>query len=232
VSVGLPVVPGINGGAARRVISALIVDDHEIARRGLRDLLESSGEIVVVGEASTAAEALAWAADHDADVAVLDVRLPDGNGIEVCRELHSMRPSMRCLMLTSFDDDQAIVAAHLAGAAGYVLKQARCADLLGTVLRVASGVSLLDPRMVARVRERLGHPDVTDPLLNRLTRQEHRVLQLIAAGESNRCIAHDMGIAEKTVKNYVSNVLMKLGMSHRTEAAVYAVRHAGSRGGM
>ena len=209
----------------RRLIRALIVDDHEIARRGLRDLVESSDEIVVVGQAGTSTGALEWASQHDADVAVLDVRLPDGNGIELCRELRSLHPGMRCLMVTSFDDDQGIVAAHLAGASGYVLRRARCADLLSTVLRVAGGATLLDPRVVARVRARLCRPDLDDPLLARLTPQEHRVLQLVAAGESNRCIAQDMGIAEKTVKHYVSNLLAKMGMSHRTEAAVYAVRH-------
>jgi len=207
-------------------VRALIVDDHEIARRGLRALLESSGEISVVGEVGTVASALEWAEHADADVAVLDIRLPDGNGIELCRELRVLRPDMRSLMLTSFDDDQAIVASHLAGAAGYVVKQARCTDLIGTVLRVAAGASVLDPWMTARVHRRLVHPDPRDPAVTRLTREEQRVLQLLASGSSDAEIAHDMGIDELTAKLDVSRVLVQLGLSQPAWPATGTDRRA------
>jgi two-component system, NarL family, response regulator DevR len=203
-----------------------LLDDHEIVRRGLRELLEGEEGFAVVGEAGTAREALARIPATSPEVAVLDVRLPDGNGVEVCREIRSRHPEVRCLMLTSFADDEALFSAILAGAAGYVLKQVRGTDLLDAVRRVAAGQSLLDPTVTARVLERLRVPQAPDESLAGLTDQERRILDLIAEGLTNRQIGERMFLAEKTVKNYVSNVLMKLGMSRRSEAAAYAARLA------
>ena len=203
-----------------------LLDDHEIVRRGLRELLEGDEGFVVVGEAGTAEEALTRIPATMPEVAVLDVRLPDGNGVEVCREIRSRHPEVRCLMLTSFADDEALFSAILAGAAGYVLKQVRGTDLLDAIARVAAGQSLLDPTVTARVLERLRVPQAPDDSLASLTDQERRILDLIAEGLTNRQIGERMFLAEKTVKNYVSNVLMKLGMSRRSEAAAYAARLA------
>lgn len=200
-----------------------LLDDHEVVRRGVKELLTAEEDLVVVGEASTAAEALARIPTALPHVAVLDVRLPDGDGIEVCREIRSATPEVSCLMLTSFADDEAFLGAVLAGASGYVLKQIRGSDLVGSVRRVARGESLLDPLLVARARERLGR-DEEDERLRRLSPQERKILDLIAEGKTNRAIAGELFLAEKTVKNYVSNVLLKLGMKRRTEAAVFAVR--------
>ncbi|MCW2672329.1 MAG: two component transcriptional regulator, LuxR family [Frankiales bacterium] len=202
-------------------IRVFLLDDHEIVRRGVKDMLEAEPDLVVVGEAGTAAEALARVPAARPDVAVLDVRLPDGDGITVCRELRTQLPDLACLMLTSFADDEALFQAVLAGAAGYVLKQIRGADLLGAVRTVAGGGSLLDPRATAAVLERLLAPKQTDPLAA-LTDQEHRILELIGEGLTNRQIGERMFLAEKTVKNYVSNVLAKLGLQRRTQAAVIA----------
>lgn len=209
------------------MIRVFLLDDHEIVRRGVRDLLESSGDIEVVGEASTAAEARSLVAVPDpfeVDVAVLDVRLPDGNGVEVCRDIRSAHPEIRCLMLTSFSDDEALLDAIIAGASGYVLKQIRSSDLVEAVRQVAAGQSLLDPRAADAARARLRGGG--DERLRHLTDQELRILGHLADGLTNRQIAEQMFLAEKTIKNYVSNVLAKLGMSRRTEAAVYAVRLA------
>ena len=203
-----------------------LVDDHEVVRRGVRDLLESAGGIEVVGEAGTADAARARIPLARPDVAVLDVRLPDGSGIEVCRDIRSEHPEVRCLMLTSFDDDEALFNAVVAGAAGYVLKDVRGADIVESVRRVARGESLLDPLATARVIERLRRPQPDDDRLASLSPQERRILELLADGLTNRQIATEMYLAEKTIKNYVSNLLMKLGMSRRTEAAVYAARLA------
>jgi DNA-binding NarL/FixJ family response regulator len=208
-------------------IRTFLLDDHEVVRRGVRDLLETAGDIVVVGEASTAAEALDRVEATAPDVAVLDVRLPDGNGIEVCRELRSRHPELRCLMLTSFDDDEALFDAIMAGAAGYVLKEVRGAALIDSVRRVAAGHSLLDAHLTAKVFERLRNPPPEDERLASLSEQERRILSLLADGLTNRQIAERMFLAEKTIKNYVSNVLMKLGMHRRTEAAVFAARLEG-----
>jgi two-component system response regulator DevR len=205
-------------------IRVFLLDDHEIVRRGLRELLEAEEDLVVVGEAGTAEEALARAPALRPDVAVLDVRLPDGDGVEVCREIRSRRPEIRCLMLTSFSDDEALFSAILAGAAGYVLKQIRGTDLVEAIRHVARGESLLDAAVTARVMERLRSPAPANPELESLTDQERRILDLIAEGLTNRQIGERMYLAEKTVKNYVSNVLMKLGMSRRSEAAAYAAR--------
>jgi DNA-binding NarL/FixJ family response regulator len=205
-------------------IRVFLLDDHEVVRRGVRDLLESEGDVQVVGEASTAAEALARVPAVRPDVAVLDVRLPDGDGVSVCRELRSQLPDLACLMLTSFADDEALFDAIMAGAAGYVLKQVRGADILGAVRTVAAGGSLLDPRTTARVMERLRtQTTATDPLAG-LTDQERKILDLIGEGLTNRQIGERMFLAEKTVKNYVSNLLAKLGMERRTQAAAFVAR--------
>lgn len=206
-----------------RMTSVFLLDDHEVVRRGVQELLSAEDDLEVVGEASTAAEAIARIPVVRPDVAVLDVRLPDGDGIEVCREIRSTSPEVACLMLTSFADDEAFLGAVLAGASGYVLKQIRGSDLVGSIRRVARGESLLDPLLVARTRERLGR-DEEDVRLGRLSPQERKILDLISQGKTNRDIAGELYLAEKTVKNYVSNVLLKLGMQRRTEAAVFAVR--------
>ena len=205
-------------------IRVFLLDDHEVVRRGVRDLLESEGDIEVVGEGSTAAEAMARVPAVRPDVAVLDVRLPDGDGVSVCRDLRSEMPDLACLMLTSFADDEALFDAIMAGAAGYVLKQVRGADILGAVRTIAAGGSLLDPRTTARVMERLRNQDAHDDPLAGLTDQERRILELIGEGLTNRQIGERMFLAEKTVKNYVSNLLAKLGMQRRTQAAAFVAR--------
>jgi len=207
-------------------IRVFLLDDHEVVRRGVRDLLESASDIEVVGEASTAEEAMQRVPAIAPDVAVLDVRLPDGNGVEVCRELRSRQPTLKCLMLTSFNDDEALLDAIMAGASGYVLKEVRGADLIESVRKVAAGHSLLDSRITERVLDRLRNPAPEDPRLSSLSDQERRILGYLAEGLTNRQIAEHMYLAEKTIKNYVSNVLLKLGMHRRTEAAVYGARLA------
>jgi DNA-binding NarL/FixJ family response regulator len=214
-------------------IKVFLLDDHEVVRLGLRQLLEGEPDIEVVGEAATAAaQAIARVPALQPDVAVLDVRLPDGDGITVCREIRSTldRPPA-CLMLTSFSDDEALFTAIMAGAAGYLLKQVSGTDLIGAVRRLAAGESLLDPAMTTAVLDRLRNPaeEDDDPRYKSLTEQERRILDLIAEGKTNRQIAGTMFLAEKTVKNYVSGLLRKLGMERRTEAAVYAVERAKRR---
>jgi len=199
-----------------------LLDDHEVVRRGLRDLLESEDDLVVVGEAGTAQEALARIPPTRPDVAVLDLRLPDGDGVEVCREVRSRHPEVRCLILTSFADDEALFQAIMAGAAGYVLKQVKAMDLVDAIRRVDAGQSLIDPKMTKRVLERARREPEVDERLQRLSDQERRVLDLIAEGLTNRQIAERIHLAEKTVKNYVSNLLAKLDMQRRTQAAVFA----------
>jgi DNA-binding NarL/FixJ family response regulator len=212
-------------------IRVFLLDDHEVVRRGVRELLEaaSGGEIQVTGEASTADEALRRLPAVGPDVAILDVRLPDGNGVEVCREIRSRHPEIQCLMLTSFADDEALFDAIMAGAAGYVLKQVRGSDLVDSVRRVASGQSLLDPTVTATVLDRLRRGPEDNREVAHLTDQERRILDLLAEGLTNRQIGERLYLAEKTVKNYVSNLLTKLGMHRRTEAAVYAARLAERR---
>jgi DNA-binding NarL/FixJ family response regulator len=210
-------------------IRVFLLDDHEVVRRGLAELLTAEGDVVVVGEASTASEALARIPPTRPDVAVLDVRLPDGNGVEVCREVRSRHPEVQCLILTSFADDEALFQAIMAGAAGFVLKQVRGADLLDAVRRIAAGQSLLDPAVTARVLERVRRGPEEDERLAQLTPQERNILELIAEGLTNRQIAERVHLAEKTVKNYVSNLLAKLGMERRTQAAVFAARLAADR---
>jgi DNA-binding NarL/FixJ family response regulator len=203
-----------------------LLDDHEVVRRGVRDLLEGEDDLEVVGEASTGSQALDRIAVARPDVAVLDVQLEDGTGIEVAREIRSRFPDVRCLMLTSFADDEALFDSIMAGAAGYILKQVRGNDLIDGVRRVAAGQSLLDPAMTTRVLDRLRHGREEDQRIAQLTGQERKILDLLAEGLTNRQIGERLHLAEKTVKNYVSNVLMKLGMERRTEAAVYAARQA------
>ena len=210
-------------------VPVFLLDDHEVVRQGVRALLESTGQITVVGEAGLAEEALARVRAVRPRVAILDVRLPDGNGVEVCREIRSELPDVYCLMLTSYSDDEALFEAIMAGASGYVLKQIRGNELVQAVLRVAEGESLLDPAVTGRVLRRLREPSPEDERLARLTEQERRILDLIAEGCTNRQIGQRLHLAEKTVKNYVSNMLTKLGMERRTEAAVFAARLEFSR---
>jgi DNA-binding NarL/FixJ family response regulator len=212
-------------------VRVFLLDDHEVVRRGLRDLLEADGGLEVVGEAGTAEQALARIPPTRPDVAVLDVRLPDGDGIEVCREVRSRHPEVHCVMLTSYSDDEALLQAMLAGASGYIAKQITGADIVDAVRRVANGQSLLNPAVTARARDRLRNEPEGDERLARLSRQERTILELIADGLTNRHIAERLNLAEKTVKNYVSNLLSKMGMERRTQAAVYAARLGTQYGG-
>ncbi len=198
------------------------MDDHEVVRRGVAALLEAEDDIEVVGESSTAAGALERVAAVRPDVAILDVRLPDGSGVEVCRDIRSSHPEVACLMLTSFTDDEALFQSVLAGAAGYVLKQIHGSDLVGAVRTVAAGESLLDPRSTARVLERMRRSAERDDPLSGLSAQERQIVGLIGEGLTNRQIGERLYLAEKTVKNHVSHVLMKLGMQRRTQVAVLA----------
>ncbi len=207
-------------------IRVFLLDDHEVVRRGVHELLSVEDDIEVVGEAGTAAEARTRIPAVAPDVAVLDVRLPDGNGVEVCREVRSANPGIKCLMLTSFSDDEALFDAIMAGASGYVLKSIRGTDLLSAVRDVAAGKSLLDPVATSRVLERLreGGGEKEDEKLAQLTRQERRILDLIGEGMTNRQIGNELHLAEKTVKNYVSSLLSKMDMERRTQAAAYVAR--------
>jgi len=207
---------------AAGTVRVFLLDDHEVVRRGVAELLEAEPDLTVVGEAATAAEALARVPAVRPDVAVLDVRLPDGDGVTVCRELRSQLPDLRCLMLTSFADDDALFDAIMAGASGYVLKQIRGTDLVGAVRTVASGQSLLDPRTTAAVLERMRTAAERKGPVAELSEQERTVLALIGEGLTNREIGERMFLAEKTVKNYVSHLLAKLGMQRRTQAAILA----------
>ena len=211
-------------------ISVFLLDDHEIVRRGIAQLLETEDDIEIVGEAGTAAQALARIPALRPDVAILDVRLPDGEGVTVCREVRAaVDPPPRCLMLTSYSDDEALFGAIMAGAAGYLLKQVAGVDLVGAVRTVAAGGSLLDPKATAAVLARLrSGGESVDPRYESLSPQERRILELIADGLTNRQIGAEMYLAEKTVKNYVSSLLHKLGFARRTEAAVYATELRGS----
>lgn len=205
-------------------IRVFLLDDHEVVRRGVADLLESEGDIEVIGEASTVAQAMARVPALNPQVAVLDVQLPDGNGVTVCRDLRSQFPNLYCLMLTSFEDDEALLDAIVAGASGYVLKQIRGTDLIGAVRTVAAGGSLLDPSATARVMQRIrNEANKTDPLSD-LTDQERKILDLIGEGMTNRQIGEQLFLAEKTVKNYVSSILSKLGLQRRTQAAVFVAK--------
>lgn len=207
-------------------IRVFLLDDHEIVRRGLAQLLEAEDDLQVVGEAGSAAQAMARVPALRPDVAVLDIRLPDGDGVTVCRDLRSsVEPPPACLMLTSFSDDEALFGAIMAGAAGYVLKQITGVDLVGAVRTVAAGGSLLDPNVTAAVLDRLRRgEEPVDPRYASLSPQEQRILDHIAGGLTNRQIGAELHLAEKTVKNYVSSLLHKLGFERRTEAAVYATQ--------
>ena len=211
-------------GDGAGVTRVFLLDDHEIVRRGLRELLEAEDDLHIVGEAGTAADALARIPPTRPDVAVLDVRLPDGNGVEVCREVRSRHPEIRCLMLTSYADDEALFDAIMAGASGYVLKEIRGNDLVDAIRQVAGGKSLLDPAATQRVLDRLRKGEQHDGRLDGLSDQERRILELIGEGMTNRQIGESMHLAEKTVKNYVSSLLAKLGMERRTQAAAFAAR--------
>ncbi|WP_121011748.1 response regulator [Saccharothrix australiensis] len=201
-----------------------LVDDHEVVRVGVRELLNDADDLEVVGEAGSVAEALARVPVSEADVAVLDVRLPDGNGIELCRELRSRLPELRCLMLTSFTDDEALFDAIMAGAAGFVLKRIVGTDLVSAVRTVAAGESLLDARSTSALLSRIRREREEGDPVRALTEQERVVLDHIGNGLTNRQIAERMFLAEKTVKNYVSHLLTKLGLERRTQAAVLATR--------
>ncbi|WP_374216281.1 response regulator [Frankia sp. R82] len=211
-------------GGADRPIRVFLLDDHEVVRRGLRDLLTEEDDLEVVGEAGQANQAAERILALEPNVAVLDARLEDGSGIEVCRQVRSANPSVACLILTSFDDEEALFTAIMAGAAGYVLKQIRGNALVEAVRQVAAGKSLLDPAVTPRVLVRLREGPAEDERLAGLTDQERRILRLIAEGLTNRQIASRMYLAEKTVKNYVSSMLAKLGLESRTQAAVFATR--------
>src|SRR5690554_2192573 len=210
-------------------LKVLLVDDHEVVRTGLRALIDSQEDMQVVGEAGTAEEAVRRVGYDSPDVVVLDVRLPDGSGVEACREIRQRFPEVKVHMLTSFADEEALMAAILAGASGYVLKRVKSDDLLGDIRRVGAGESLLDPEMVDRLFHRLRSGSEDDELLSRLTKQERRIVEYIADGLTNRQIAEEMFLAEKTVKNYVSTLLAKLGMSRRSEAAAYVARIEASK---
>ncbi len=212
-----------DGAGRREPVRVFLLDDHEMVRRGVRDLLEEEPDIIVIGEAATAAEAVPAITRLVPDVAVLDARLPDGHGVDVCRDVRSVHPEIGCLMFTSYDDEDAVMAAIMAGAAGYLLKQIRGIDLVDAVRRVAAGQSLLDPAVTQTVLARLRSGDVrpVDPLAA-LSDQERRVLVLIAEGLTNREIGQRLYLAEKTVKNYVSNLLAKLGLGRRAQAAALA----------
>lgn len=206
-------------------VRVYLLDDHEVVRRGLRELLESEGDIEIIGETGSAATASARIPALRPDVAVLDARLPDGSGIEVCRHIRSADPNIRAIILTSFDDDEALFSSIMAGASGYVLKQVTGQDLLSAVRHVAAGGSLLDPQVTEKVMQRLREGGSSEPdELKSLTAQERRILELVAEGLTNRQIGERLFLAEKTVKNYMSSILAKLGLERRTQAAVFAAR--------
>src|SRR4051794_24957937 len=205
-------------------IRVFLLDDHEVVRQGLKTFMEQSGDIDVVGESSSASEATARIPALRTQVAILDARLPDGSGIDVCRDVRAVDPSIKALILTSYDEDEALFAAIMAGASGYILKEATGQELIGAVHHVAAEPSLIDPLMTQRVLDRVRHGPETAPELADLTEQELRLLDLVAEGLTNRQIGERMFLAEKTVKNYVSTMLQKLGLERRTQAAVLASR--------
>lgn len=203
-------------------VRVMLVDDHEVVRQGLRSMINASGDLTVCAEAATTAEAIHAARAHVPHVVVMDLRLPDGSGVEACREIRTENDDIKVLILTSFTDDQALFDAIMAGASGYLLKQVRGTDLIDGIRRIASGESLLDPSVTSQVLERIRDPHAgEDPRLARLTPTERRILDHIADGETNRQIGEHLGLAEKTIKNYVSVILTKLDVNRRTEAAAY-----------
>ena len=213
-------------------IRVMLVDDHEVVRKGLAALIEAEEDLEVVGEASDGAEAVRLARLFRPRVVVMDVRMPGGGGVAACRDLRDQNPEADVIMLTSYSDDEALFNSIMAGAAGFVLKQIRGRDLVDTIRKVAAGQSLLDPSVTKRVLERLrkAKVDDRDPKLSRLSAQEERILTLVADGLTNREIGVRLKLAEKTVKNYVSTILSKLGVGRRTEAAAYLARHTGTPG--
>lgn len=211
-------------------IRVYLLDDHEVVRQGLRALLEAGGDIEVVGESGSAVEATARIPALRPDVAVLDGRLPDGSGIEVCRAIRSVDPTINALILTSYDDDEALFGAIMAGASGYVLKEVKGTELINAVRHVASGQSLIDPKLTRTILDRIRNGPRTAPELAALSEQELKLLNLIAEGLTNREIGERMFLAEKTVKNYVSTILGKLGLERRTQAAVLASKLLGQPG--
>jgi two-component system, NarL family, response regulator DevR len=215
---------GVTDQTSATEIRVFLMDDHEVVRRGIADLIGIESDMTVVGEAGTKAEALARIPATHPHVAVLDVRLPDGSGVEVCRDIRSQLPELHCLMLTSYADDEALFDAIMAGASGYVLKEIRGNDLIDAIRKVAAGKSLLDPAAAQRVMERLRAGAAHDDMLAGLSEQERRILELIGEGLTNRQIGEAMHLAEKTVKNYVSSLLAKLGMERRTQAAALAAK--------
>jgi DNA-binding NarL/FixJ family response regulator len=217
--------PDAEPSTAGDQIRVYLLDDHELVRRGIKELLESEDDIVVVGESGLAQEAARRIPALRPDVAILDGRLPDGSGIDVCREIRSVDPTIKALILTSYDDDDALFAAIMAGAAGYILKQVRGNDFVDSVRKVAAGQSTLDPAMTAAVLERIRTGPPKDEELEGLTQQEQKILELIGEGLTNRQIAERVFLAEKTVKNYVSSLLAKLGLASRTQAAIFATKH-------
>ena len=224
--------PEEEGGSQGGPLRLMLVDDHEVVRSGLRTMLEAAGDMRVIAEAGTVADAIADAERVHPDVIVMDVRLADGSGIEATREIRARRPEARVIMLTSFADDEALFASIMAGASGYVLKQIRGGDLVRAIRSVGQGQSLLDPAVTATVLERLrkGKHLLRDERLARLSAQEERILVLVAEGHTNREIGLRLKLAEKTVKNYVSTILSKLGVGRRTEAAAYLARHTNTPG--
>lgn len=207
-------------------VRVMLVDDHEVVRQGLKAMVEATGEMTVVAQAGTAAEAILRARSYHPDVIVMDQRLPDGTGVEACRRIRSEDPDAKVLMLTSYADDKALFDAIMAGAVGYLLKEVRGTDLLDGIRRVAAGESLLDPAVTAKVLERIrAGTGQSDPGLARLTPTERRILDAIAQGSTNREIGDSLGLAEKTIKNYVSTILSKLHVARRAEAAAYLVEH-------
>ncbi|RAN76322.1 DNA-binding response regulator [Bacillus sp. SRB_336] len=206
------------------MIRVYLLDDHEVVRRGLRDLLEAEGDIVVVGESASALEATRRIPPVHPDVMILDARLADGNGISVCRDVRSVDPTIQALILTSYEDDEAFLSAVIAGAKGYLLKQVRSTSLVRSVRAIAAGQNLLDPSVTRTIRERMQKDTSRPAELAPLTVQELRVFDLIAGGHTNREIAERLGLAEKTVRNYVSRILDKLGLESRTQAAILATR--------
>lgn len=210
-------------------IKVFLLDDHEVVRKGLRDLVEAEADMTVVGESGSAQEAARRIPALRPDVAVFDARLPDGSGIDACRQVRSVDPSIRGLILTSYDDEEAISAALLAGASGYLLKNVNAAGILDAIRRVSEGEDLLDAQRAERLRTQWSDPAAEDPRLRSLTPTEHRILVHVAEGLTNRQIGELMSLAEKTVKNYVSSVLAKMGMERRTQAAVYAATHGLAR---
>jgi two-component system response regulator DevR len=207
------------------MIRVFIVDDHELVRRGLVDLLGTTPDLKVIGEASTAAEARNRIPAADPDVALLDARLPDGSGIDVCRDMRAVLPGLHCLILTSYDDDQALFAAVMAGASGYLLKEIGGPSLTDAIRDAARGTSLIDPAVTEKLLAQLRRPTASpDPRMDQLTDREREILELIAQGLTNRQIGERMFLAEKTIKNYVSTLLTKLGMQRRTQVAVYGAK--------